>query len=60
MSAVAVKKYRGDRRYRRGLEQMTRAGWRVEAHTARKAMFSLLAGIFTRKQIHTVTFVRET
>ena len=59
MSEVKVKKYKGERDLRRGLEKMTGDGWTVQSQSSRKKVFSLLTGIFTRKQIHTVTFVRS-
>jgi hypothetical protein len=58
MSTTKVKKYRGDRAMRRGVEHMARKGYTVQTQASRKAWFSLLAGVFTRKQIHTVTFIR--
>lgn len=57
--AVKVRKYKGERNLQRGLRKMTAQGWRVENQATRKAAFSFLTGFFTRKQIHTVTFVRD-
>jgi len=54
-----IVKYKGDRAASRGIEKMGANGWTVQTHNTRKAMFSLLAGVFTRKQIHTVTFVKQ-
>lgn len=59
MAKVKVKRYRGDRALRRGIEQMARRGYEVRSQSSRKAMFSLLTGLLTRKQIHTVTFARD-
>lgn len=60
MSAkVKVCKYKGDRALQRGLQKMGGKGWTVQNQSSRKAMYSLLGGLFTRKQIHTVTFVRD-
>ncbi len=58
MASVKIKKYKGDRNAARGIEQMAKRGWVVQSQSTRKAFFSLMAGLFTRKQIHTVTFVK--
>ena len=59
MKAVKVQKYKGDRAAARGIEKMSGKGWTVQTQSTRKALFSLVAGVFTRKQIHTVTFVKD-
>lgn len=57
---VVIRTYKGDKAAERGIAKMTgQYGYEVQNHTTRKAMYSAAAGIFTRKQIHTVTFVRE-
>jgi DNA-binding transcriptional regulator PaaX len=58
MPKVKVKKYKGERELRGGLEKMARQGWVVQDRTTRKKMWSMTTGVFTRKQIHTVVFVR--
>jgi hypothetical protein len=55
---VKVEEFRGDRNLARGVERMTNLGWTVEDQTSRKALYSLMTGLFTRKQIYTVTFVK--
>jgi len=56
---VKVRKFKGERKLERGLRQMGRDGWTVQSQQSRKAWWSWLTGVFTRKQIHTVTFVRD-
>jgi hypothetical protein len=56
---VVVKRYKGDMQLQRGLRTMEKRGYQVENQATRKAAFSATAGIFTRKQIHTVTFRRQ-
>lgn len=60
MAKVKVQKFKGDRSAAKGIAKMTAKGWTVQSQSTRKAVFSLATGIFTRKQIHTVTFVRDT
>jgi hypothetical protein len=55
---VKVEKYKGERELERGIEKMLKKGWTVQNQDSRKAMYSMATGIFTRKQIHTVTFVK--
>lgn len=56
---VAIRTYKSNRAAERGIQRMTgRYGYHVQDHDVRKARYSALAGVFTRKQIHTVTFVR--
>jgi hypothetical protein len=55
-ATIKVKKYKGNRQAEVMIERMMSRGWHVQSHTTRKAMYSLATGIFTRKQIHTVTF----
>jgi hypothetical protein len=57
--SIIVKKYKGDRRLARGLRRMARRGYEVQSQSTRKALFSAAAGVFTHKQIHTVTFRRQ-
>ncbi len=55
---VRVEKYKGEKEMQKGIQKMLAQGWTVDQSSSRKAMYSLATGIFTRKQIHTVTFVR--
>lgn len=57
--AITVRRYKGERRLARGLSAMQAEGWSVESHNTRKAWWSWVTGVFTRKQVHTVTFSRE-
>lgn len=54
-----VQRYKGEHELNRGLKSMARKGWIVQDRTSRKKAFSLLTGLFTRQQIHTVTYVKE-
>jgi hypothetical protein len=56
--SVKVVKYKGERKLERGLAKMQAEGWTVQSRSTRKAWWSWLAGIFTRKQIHTITYER--
>lgn len=58
MSKVKVAKYKGDKAAARGIAKMTDRGWTVQSQSTRKAVYSLMGGLFTKKQIHTVTFVK--
>ena len=40
-------------------EKMLKQGWQLQNQDSRKALYSLTTGIFTRKQIHTITFVKN-
>jgi len=55
---IVVKKYNGERELERGLNAMARKGYLAQNQASRKAAYSVAAGLFTRKQIHTVTFVK--
>jgi hypothetical protein len=55
---TCVKRYNGDRALERGLQRMKAQGWTPQNVNTRKAAYSLMTGIFTRKQVHTVTFVK--
>lgn len=56
MRDIVVKKYKGESALQRGLNDMAKNGYVVDQQASRKAMYSLATGVFTRKQIHTVTF----
>ncbi|MGD0386299.1 MAG: hypothetical protein ABSB73_09200 [Solirubrobacteraceae bacterium] len=59
MRSIVVKKYKGDRALERGLNSMQQRGYEIQDQSTRKALYSATAGVFTRKQIHTVTFHRQ-
>jgi hypothetical protein len=56
---IVVKKFKGDRALERGLNRMAERGYEVQSQATRKAAYSAVTGVFTRKQIHTVTFRRQ-
>jgi hypothetical protein len=56
---TVVKKYKGEKELEQGLTLMATLGYVTQNQASRKAMYSAAAGILTRKQIHTVTFVKE-
>jgi hypothetical protein len=58
MTETSIKKYKGDRKFKRGVNKMSKDGWQVHTVATRKAWWSLLTGVFTRKQIHMVTFTK--
>jgi hypothetical protein len=55
---VKVEKYKGERELEKGLAKMMDKGWAVQTQASRKRAFRLATGLFTRQQIHTVTFVK--
>lgn len=55
---VVVKKYKGEHALESGIEHMAKRGYAVQSQGSRKKLFSITTGFFTRKQIHTVVFVR--
>lgn len=55
---IKVRRFNGDWGLQAGLEAMAKKGWTAKEINTRKAALSALAGPFTRKQVHTVTFVR--
>jgi hypothetical protein len=56
---VKVIKYKGNKAAQKGIEKMLNQGWQLQDQATRKQVFSLATGIFTRKQIHNITFIRE-
>ncbi len=56
---VLVKRYKGDNAAQRGIEKMLNAGWEIEGQSGRKQAWSPVTGVFTRKQVHTITFVKD-
>ena len=59
MRNIVVKKFKGDRALERGLNDMAKQGYVVDQQASRKALYSAATGVFTRKQIHTVTFRQQ-
>jgi hypothetical protein len=59
MRHIVVKKFKGDRALERGLNDMAKQGYVVDQQASRKALYSAATGVFTRKQIHTVTFRKQ-
>lgn len=55
---VKVENYKGENELEKGLVKMLTAGWDVQNQSTRKQACSLATGVFTKKQIHTVTFAR--
>ena len=53
-----IVRVKGDRKAQRILSRYADRGWVVQSHTTRKALFSLGLGLFTRAQIHTITFTK--
>jgi hypothetical protein len=56
---TVVKKYKGEKELEKGLTAMAARGYVPQNQASRKAAYSAAAGVFTRKQIHTVTFAKE-
>jgi large subunit ribosomal protein L7/L12 len=59
MRDIVVKKFTGDRALERGLNDMSKKGYVVDQQASRKALYSVATGVFTRKQVHTVTFRKQ-
>lgn len=55
---VIVRTVKGDRAAQRKIEEMLAKGYRLEGQASRKVAWSPLTGVFTRKQKHTLTFVK--
>ena len=56
---TTVERFNGDYALKAGIRRMAKKGWSVQSVSSRKAAYSLLTGIFTRKQVHNVVFIRE-
>ena len=65
---VKVMTFKGDKAASRGIEKMLNEGWEVENADSRRQVASMhkgaallfpVAGLFTSKQKHTITFVKE-
>jgi len=55
---VKVQKYKGERALQRGVQKMLDDGWTVQTQQSRKRIWRPTTGIFTKQQVHTVTFVK--
>jgi hypothetical protein len=55
---VKVEKYKGEKALEEGMQKMLAAGWQLQNQAQRKQAYSLATGVFTRKQIHTVTYTK--
>lgn len=60
MSDQIIRKYKGEAAAQRGIDQMRAHGYEVDDIATRKALWSPLTGLFTRKQIHTIVFRKVT
>jgi hypothetical protein len=58
MPNQVIKKYKGEGAAQRGIAAMARQGYEVDQMASRKAMYSPMTGLFTRKQIHTIVFTK--
>ncbi len=56
---VKVEKYKGEQELEQGITKMLAQGWTIQNQSSRKQAYSLLTGIFTKTQLHTVTYVKE-
>lgn len=57
-ASVVVKTVKGERAAEREIRRMLERGYQLETHGSRKVVWSPLTGVFTRKQKHTLTFVK--
>jgi hypothetical protein len=55
---VKVEKYKGEKALEQGIAKMLVPGWQIQNQAQRKQAYSLATGVFTKKQIHTVTYVK--
>ena len=53
-----VESYPGDLTMEKGIQQMLAQGWRVDQTETRKAAWGPMAGVFTERKTHIVTFVK--
>jgi hypothetical protein len=56
--SVKVEKYKGEADLESGLQKMLAQGWQLQNQSTRKQAYSLTTGLFTKKQIHTVTYTK--
>jgi hypothetical protein len=56
---VKVVTVKGDRAAQRTIESMLAAGWELDAQSSRKMAWRMTTGVFTKKQKHTMTFIRR-
>jgi hypothetical protein len=55
---VKVVTYKGDKAAQNGIEKMLNLGWQLQDQSSRKMLWRPTTGVFTRKQKHTITFVK--
>jgi hypothetical protein len=55
---VIVRRFKGEQALQRGINGLAKKGYVVQNQTSRKKAFSVMTGVFTRQQIHTVTFTK--
>ena len=53
---VRIVKVKGEKHMTRTINDYEGRGWTLDQSSSRKALYSLATGVFTRKQIHTLTF----
>jgi hypothetical protein len=56
---VVVETVKGDSAARRRIEFMLANGYELQGQGTRKVVWSPVTGVFTRKQKHTLTFVKK-
>lgn len=59
VGTIMVRRYKGDKAVETASKELIQDGWHIQGMTTRKAMYSALTGVFTRKQIHTVTWTKD-
>jgi len=56
---VKVLRFKGNMAAQRRINHMLSKGWEIQDQSSRKQVWSPVTGLFTRRQVHTVTFVKE-
>lgn len=56
---VVVKTVKGEQAAQRMIKQMTGLGYELDTQNTRKVVWSPVTGPFTRKQKHTLTFIKR-
>ena len=56
---VVVKTVKGDAAAEREIRQMLALGYELDQQSSRKVLWSPATGVFTRKQKHTLTFIKQ-
>jgi len=57
--AVVVKTVKGNKAAQRQIRSMLTRGYELEAQSSRKVAWTPLTGLWTRKQKHTLTFIKR-